>query len=583
MQPPQSSIEEQQDIQITAEEAKRLEECFKDKTFRDLLSDYVKEISNPKTKLAYEEYLKQVENEGGAPQNRQLMKPIPIFCIKAKTIICGDGDKKQIFINCCSGKLVKDAILGKSNGFDHPLNCSGSKQAGLCWQIPYILGLKRFDPADGSIIYDIAFSVKTIELTRQYKAFKNTVIQTAVEAVDDVLDHNQYKLYRNHAKSGKKYNKILKTHHCKGNIEPPFMSVFIDDGKGKRMVNPDKEIKKIKEKKEMKYKIIESADKNIASCWSDHNLLIEPLKRPKQIYILIKLDKISSIKDIDCKLDTKDNKQFVIINVKNNSYQACNIDLSKYDIISSSMNASWYRNKKELKITFDIKPLTHSQINNMKQKYSNLVNKKTEKEDDIIPIIKDKNNEYMLKEVETKRIMDDDKLDDHKKDDDDNLNEIPLCHHKLAMKRVNVNDNGINHKKSYWVCCKPADEKCTAFKWDKLNRNKPLKQFEMEKREKLDKIVLLIRIRNIIASSTNIKFNKTGTIDIQFETHEYEYNQQIQVDNCCIDIDKSRFDVNCRNLLIMVIKQKQQNGSIQENIDNCVDDILNDSVLFEID
>ena len=124
-----------------------MEECFKDRKFRDLLSDYVKEISNPKTKLAYEEYLKQVENEGGAPQNRQLMKPIPEFCIKAK-VIPSDEDKedktrkKHIYINCCSGKLVKDAVLAKSNGYDHALNSTGSRQAGLCWQIPYILGLK---------------------------------------------------------------------------------------------------------------------------------------------------------------------------------------------------------------------------------------------------------------------------------------------------------------------------------------------------------------------------------------------------------------------------------------------------------
>eukprot|EP01083_Nonionella_stella_P223377 796154_1 len=164
---------------MSQEETKRLEECFKDKNFRDLLSDYVQEISNPQTKVAYEEYLKQVESQGGSPQNRKLMKPTPIFCIKAKIVPDTDDKslKKHIFINCCSGNLVKDAKLANSTGYDHVLNSSGSRKAGLCWQIPYILGHKRFDTNDASIMFDIAFSETTITLCNQQESFKNFVIQ----------------------------------------------------------------------------------------------------------------------------------------------------------------------------------------------------------------------------------------------------------------------------------------------------------------------------------------------------------------------------------------------------------------------
>eukprot|EP00486_Rosalina_sp_Unknown_P013785 CAMPEP_0201594212 /NCGR_PEP_ID=MMETSP0190_2-20130828/191598_1 /ASSEMBLY_ACC=CAM_ASM_000263 /TAXON_ID=37353 /ORGANISM="Rosalina sp." /LENGTH=538 /DNA_ID=CAMNT_0048053737 /DNA_START=21 /DNA_END=1634 /DNA_ORIENTATION=+ len=521
-QPPQG--DKAKDITLTKEETERLEECFKDKKFRDLLSDYVKEISNPKTKLAYEEYLKQVETEGGQPENRQLMKPFPEFCIKAKVIPNEDDKsdndetrKKHIYINCCSGKLVKDAVLANSNGYDHTLNSTGAKQAGLCWQIPYILGLKRFDPNDGAIIYDVCFSSNTLKLSQSQESFKTFVVTTALEAIDGIED--DYKLYIKGKKiiydvcfssntlklsqsqesfktfvvttaleaidgieddyklyiKGKKW-KILKSTKFKGNIEPPVMSVFVADGdlKSNRMVDTrdtsmakmrkTKSKKKDKGKpKEMKYRIVESADKNIEGTWSDRNLLIEPLKRPKQIYITIKLENISGIKDIDCMIDIDKNKKyFIMIKVKDNvknkniKYKPCKIDLSGYEIIKSSMNASWYTSKQELKITFDIAPFTQTEVKEIQQKYKdiNLNIHKTEKcmvevieEEDIMNQSQKENenknqvneNEFLFKEVETKRIIQNKNDIDDKKEqqllniDNKEQAEIPLCHHKLPM------------------------------------------------------------------------------------------------------------------------------------------------------
>jgi len=593
-----------EDLTLSQDEVKRLEECFKDQKFRDLLSDYVKEISNPQTKLAYEEYLKQVENEGGAPQNRQLMKPIPQFCIKAKVMPDSADDaadqdrKKHIFINCCSGKLVQDAKLANSNGFDHPLNCSGSKQAGLCWQIPYILGHKRFDPSDAAIIYDIAFSPKTIELCQQQKSFKRIVIQTALEAVDGV--EKEYNLYTKLEADGKKY-KILKSTKCKaGNVDPPLMSVYIaNQNASKRLVDTTKTDHVAKQKhKTMKYKIVESAEQSIDEYWSDRNLLIEPFKRPKYIYIVIELEQISSIKDIDCQIVPHSEKQQqqkgkyqLIVNVKNKLYNECRIDLKHYDIVSSSMNVLWYKTKNELKITFDVAALSKQQVDEIKAKYAKLQK----------PIISvadecsDDQNAFLFKEVQTKRIAVeevDEEEDDHKGEQPD-TGGVPVCHHKLPMDRVSVSKQGINHGREYWVCSKSQNERCTAFKWadaaktenQESGRKRVLTDFEVEKREKFDKIVLLIRITNILQTSVKVAFEAGGEIAIEFETHHYRYCKTLKLEGCCIDVAKSRFDVNDRNLLIMVVKKEKpaKEERVHPDIADCVDGMLNDSTLFEIE
>ncbi len=52
---------------LTNDERKRLAECMKDSEFMNLLAQYAKEISDPKHRLENEQYLRQLEQEQGAP------------------------------------------------------------------------------------------------------------------------------------------------------------------------------------------------------------------------------------------------------------------------------------------------------------------------------------------------------------------------------------------------------------------------------------------------------------------------------------------------------------------------------------
>lgn len=50
---------------------------MEEKEFRDLLSGYMDEISDPKNKDEYDTYLKQLERGGELPDDMVLIKPKP--------------------------------------------------------------------------------------------------------------------------------------------------------------------------------------------------------------------------------------------------------------------------------------------------------------------------------------------------------------------------------------------------------------------------------------------------------------------------------------------------------------------------
>lgn len=561
MKPPQATGK-LEDIQMTREETERLEDCFKDKKFRDLLEDYVKEISNPSTKQAYEEYLQQVEREGGAPKNRQLMKPAPVFCIKAWN---KGKPKRHVFINCCEGKLVKDAKLATSSGYDHPLNCSGSKRAGLCWQIPYVLGLKRFDGA--TPVYDVAFSPNTMRLINTQPSFKKAAIQTAIEAVDG---RSEIRL------SLKKYKLLSK---CRGNVDPPIMSIIVESA-DERMVSPAAAEPPPPVLKEIPYRIVESDNAELLS--------MDAPTRPKRIYVALQLDEVSRSSEIDAQM----NEKTISVTIANGKYKPCAINLDRYDVVASSMKAKWFGDKKELRLTLNIAPLSRQQMAELKQKRERAQGRthtveaiEQKQEPEIRTRASTDEDSFLMKEVNTKCVVREDTREDEKEtgpDKDEKMADaedaVPLCRCQLPMA-----EQATSSGRAFWVCAKAQTEKCTAFKW-KGGEGAPSKRlverFEVEQRRKLDKTALLVRIRNIIASTVDVHFAAEGRVLIQFETHEHRYRQKVQLENYRVDVEQSRFDVNSRNLLILVVKQREQRH--EEDVDACIDDILMDSALSQI-
>ena len=73
-----------------------------------LLSEYMVEISDPKNKEEYDQYLKQMEKEGELPKHMKLVKLQPEFCFR--THIISTKNKKhemKFFINMCSTEYME--------------------------------------------------------------------------------------------------------------------------------------------------------------------------------------------------------------------------------------------------------------------------------------------------------------------------------------------------------------------------------------------------------------------------------------------------------------------------------------------
>ena len=118
-----------------------------------------------------------------------------------------------------------------------------------------------------------------------------------------------------------------------------------------------------------------------------------------------------------------------------------------------------------------------------------------------------------------------------------------------------------------------------------MNRKRVIEDFEVEQRDKFDKTVFLIRITNILEGSVRVHFGEDGTIEVEFETHSSRYRKTLQVARHGVDVEKSRFDVNCRNLLVMAVRKREESLGAVDSMDAVdeLDDILNDSTLSNLE
>ena len=72
-----------------------------------LLNEYMVEISDPKNKKEYDDWLRQMEQEGELPKHMQLVQPRAEFCVK--TTLTSARNKQQemkFFINMCSSEEI---------------------------------------------------------------------------------------------------------------------------------------------------------------------------------------------------------------------------------------------------------------------------------------------------------------------------------------------------------------------------------------------------------------------------------------------------------------------------------------------
>jgi len=159
-----------EDLDLSREEIKRIEEALKDEKFRKMFVEYAEEISNPENRKRYEEEIAQMEQERG--MDVQFVNPEPGHTLKT-TI-----DGKKAFINICtSDKIEKPTSQRRKN--EAGIN-------GLHWQIPHSFSPPRedFDKAKKTcMVYDVVFHPDTYTMSRNAN-FKKMVEDTAIEGIE---------------------------------------------------------------------------------------------------------------------------------------------------------------------------------------------------------------------------------------------------------------------------------------------------------------------------------------------------------------------------------------------------------------
>jgi len=93
-------------IDMSHKELKNFTSAMGDTKFKDMMGDYVNEISDPKHRPEQDQYLKELEERGELPPGTELIQPDAGFCIKTLSKKMVSDFKKtffdqKTFINVC--------------------------------------------------------------------------------------------------------------------------------------------------------------------------------------------------------------------------------------------------------------------------------------------------------------------------------------------------------------------------------------------------------------------------------------------------------------------------------------------------
>jgi hypothetical protein len=198
------------DTHMTRQDLINLKRSMKDPKFKELLGDYMMEISDPKNKGEADAYLRQLETEGELPKGMKLIQPAAFLCMASR--IASEDDKRytqKIYINICTHEDVERA---------HPGESSSGRSS---WQVPYFLGKQRYDQ-DGDqdkeivCVIDIVFSSNVTQLCAQIRGFQKMLCDISFEGVSKVLAAKKERLDPDYS--------LVKQAKCKG-AEPAVMPI----------------------------------------------------------------------------------------------------------------------------------------------------------------------------------------------------------------------------------------------------------------------------------------------------------------------------------------------------------------------
>ena len=148
------------ELKMTPKEKDRLAECFQDKEFMGMFHEYIQEISDPKNRQEYNDYIRQCEAGGDAggkiPEGMQLILPKVGFCFKTTSV-----QKGKAFVNITHTEKLKEFSVARVPG------------QGENWSMPFCLDNPKPDTDSENkpvVVYTIAFNTAGyMQFTREPK------------------------------------------------------------------------------------------------------------------------------------------------------------------------------------------------------------------------------------------------------------------------------------------------------------------------------------------------------------------------------------------------------------------------------
>ncbi|XP_043840262.1 LOW QUALITY PROTEIN: protein kintoun [Dromiciops gliroides] len=163
-----------QDLDLSAEEVKKLTNAFEDPEFRRLFGEYAAELSDPENRRRYEEEITALERERGV--DVQFVHPEPGHVLRTSL-----NGAQRCFVNICSNPL-----LGQPSSRPGTGGPQGSSR-GQFWSLPYSLAPGReYMGRQGARykVYDVIFHPNTLSLGKLHDRFRSMIDSTALEAVE---------------------------------------------------------------------------------------------------------------------------------------------------------------------------------------------------------------------------------------------------------------------------------------------------------------------------------------------------------------------------------------------------------------
>ncbi|KAM6360678.1 protein kintoun [Alca torda] len=156
-----------EELELSAEEAERLQRAFRDEQFRALFAEYAAELADPEQRKLYEEEVAALERERGVEV--RFVHPEAGYVLRTS-----QAGSRRCYLNVCSNPHV-----GAPQARPEP--------GGHRWALPYSLAPGREELGRGGrrrLVYDVVFHPAALRLAARSARFRRLLSDTALDAVE---------------------------------------------------------------------------------------------------------------------------------------------------------------------------------------------------------------------------------------------------------------------------------------------------------------------------------------------------------------------------------------------------------------